>query len=587
MILEVFRLQPKFLTHFCYRRMRSLSSSYTIFKCSNDNKLKDDVDLYGDWSDESESPPCDKNIIFTNEQQLKQKINYKGQAIHHYKAYNGTIRIFCHQCAYKCIVCEIDGCNQGDVLKICQEHPKCAFCNKHYYDPENFFKTRCKKKCNTVYCRECIPWSIDSSHQFGNKKCHICSTKLQTYSIKKALSKLNILQNNYKLAQCIAQFSTGYVVNCCNKECMKEIFIDDVFTLYLNAMGSNSGNFYAYICKYMDSKLEPVYNINGKKYRIFCKECCDTMNSFGWNPNPHSLLHRCNFCQKFDTVMAKIARKKNPNAYYYGDEYLTEYLCTQHPICNICNGRSGLKLNKCYYCKNKYCKTCGNTDLSLCKNCIILEEYQWIFDGLLRTVNDIETIVIGTDVIGIITEYAMGYAVKCCVWDCNDEVSIENRWDLWDNLQSNEIKERKYSWYEITKKQLEDGVYDIYDMKIRIFCKYCTENVLLNCKQSWCDNMDAGIICKQHLYCIQCGKRDYISGACYPMGYQRLNVEECSICNKLGKAYCTDCHVKHCKYDQVHRRKQLSITLRNFAEIYDDQYIFNKTCQPYRLFGMQ
>ena len=63
----------------------------------------------------------------------------------------------------------------------------------------------------------------------------------------------------------------------------------------------------------------------------------------------------------------------------------------------------------------------------------------------------------------------MGYAVTCVVWDCEDKISIENRWDLWENAQNNPKKKDRYSWYSINKNQFEDGILNIYDMKIRIF----------------------------------------------------------------------------------------------------------------------
>ena len=98
--------------------------------------------------------PCNNKIIFANEQQFKQKVNDRGQSIHYYTEYNGKIRIFCKSCLlhHKLIVCEIDGCDQGNILKICQQHPKCT--------PQGYIRSSCKKSCTTLYCNHCIPNSI-------------------------------------------------------------------------------------------------------------------------------------------------------------------------------------------------------------------------------------------------------------------------------------------------------------------------------------------------------------------------------------------------------------------------------------------
>ena len=92
-----------------------------------------------------------------------------------------------------------------------------------------------------------------------------------------------------------------------------------------------------------------------------------------------------------------------------------------------------------------------------------MEAHEWIRDGVLRSCND-NKIVIGTDIAVIIAEYAMGYLLNCCVWDCGDAISIHNRWDLWQNMQGNtrffkQLHETpnpsnlygSSSWYRISK----------------------------------------------------------------------------------------------------------------------------------------
>ena len=54
-----------------------------------------------------------------------------------------------------------------------------------------------------------------------------------------------------------------------------------------------------------------------------------------------------------------------------------------------------------------------------------------------------------------------------------------------------------------------------------------------------CDNMDAGIICKEYLYCNLCGERKYIESAKSWLGYIGTGLEVCRICDRKKKHFVT------------------------------------------------
>ena len=67
------------------------------------------------------------------------------------------------------------------------------------------------------------------------------------------------------------------------------------------------------------------------------------------------------------------------------------------------------------------------------------------------------------------------------------------------------------------------------------------------------------------------------------MGYETDWIRKCEICNRKHKVYCSECYDKHCKNDITHKRRQRAITIKEYAEEYDDHYTFQKTCKSYRL----
>ena len=94
--------------------------------------------------------------------------------------------------------------------------------------------------------------------------------------------------------------------------------------------------------------------------------------------------------------------------------------------------------------------------------------------------------------------------------------------------------------------------------------------------------MDSGKVCKQHLYCIKCGKREYDE-----FWNTKWDIKPCSICRQGPEnAYCVLCYDEHCKFDNNHKQRESISLIKKYSETYDDQYTFTKQCKSYRLYGV-
>eukprot|EP01084_Bolivina_argentea_P318280 551934_1 len=227
---------------------------------------------------------------------------------------------------------------------VCCNHERCACYNSNKLKKWNKLKKciQCEKLCCTG---QCILTDKDSQSN-DRYKCRECIIYSEYHFMKEILTlSLNAFITNDEIIHILSEYAIGYIINCNNKSCKKEIIINNQLDFY-NSINLDNIRQYCVdnqFLKYCDeNQLVSVY---GKYRRIFCYEC--TPRYIWWK------------------------RKKTGNGgkEKKGKWVLTRciyYGCNNYEMNEICQNHPKFRF-RCKYCDSKInnsskCETCINTE---------------------------------------------------------------------------------------------------------------------------------------------------------------------------------------------------------------------------------
>eukprot|EP01084_Bolivina_argentea_P248438 415584_1 len=350
----------------------------------------------------------------------------------------------------------------------------------------------CCSQCKKDCCKLC---ALDLLHMRCNDCFILNNISTMSDSIQSAVINNKIFKIDIHIITIITKYSIGSLLQCNNKLCQSEIYIRNDFDL-AHCIDDCGGKIYKNISK------------------IFCATC--TKNLFN-----------CRLCPRKDMTQ----------------------ICDNHPFCSVCSKKTYTYcMKKCERCNIDVCKSCIYN--KVCSNCIVTAERKTISDLLLSTVI---ADLFRVKIIGVISDYAMGYIVKCCNFAvCKTEIIIQNKFAFYRKYDYNH---HKIFHYIADNADINIRTINIYNSPRRIFCSICALH-LIKCRFNWsgCKNRDlessythmpygGTYICAKHPICVLCDRR---AAASY-------NIAKCTlcsnyVCNRCNKFFrklekCKNCYV--------------------------------------------
>eukprot|EP01084_Bolivina_argentea_P213255 362240_1 len=156
----------------------------------------------------------------------------------------------------------------------------------------------------------------------------------------------------------------------------------------------------------------------------------------------------------------------------------------------------------------------------LCRDCAISNEKKTIFKDIHNALNQINC-SLNDKIIHIITSFSIGYIFVCSnnyFHYKTQEIIFDNKYDFEKQLDT---KGDEIYYYKTTQYNTLHPIQCINNQKIRIFCKSCTQNHLIQCQKSKCNIKD---IKTSLIKCYNTRTRNDIF-ACH-------NHEKCNFCHK-------------------------------------------------------
>eukprot|EP01084_Bolivina_argentea_P079015 143390_1 len=223
---------------------------------------------------------------------------------------------------------------------------------------------------------------------------------------------------------------------------------------------------------------------------------------------------------------------------------------------NKCGLSKELKI--CTICNEKCCGICGDGVIEFwfgskwiyhCKNCSLKIEKRDIFNSIYKAFQNIDNNVnnVNNDIfIHIITDYSIGFEVKCCNKSCDNFIVFDSKYQFlsYKNNQCNEIY--YYKVYVNNHTIANNTAFSIYGITRRIFCSLCTTNKIycaFKCGNYDIDNyklQSLDIICLNHPFCIICNQMLHSGTKCIKChNYFDSHGYQCGVYDPHN--YCKNC----------------------------------------------
>ncbi|MDY6814953.1 MAG: hypothetical protein SV598_03600, partial [Pseudomonadota bacterium] len=317
--------------------------------------------------------------------------------------------VFCQK--HNMVKCKLKECNnkipyQKGSKQICYNHPICDICNKIFDKPEHLIPDSLCHFCGYYFCHQCG----------GDKECKLCMLSVESNRVRKPLSRginTNKLITDYSIkyiVDIITDYCIGITTTCVL--CNDYIHIEDKYHFTQN-IDCNGKEIYKYKFNTTrsvldDSEYRTIYD--DKKYRIFCHKCnpkSSSNNRCGYGSYGHDA------CDNMDIQCG------------------TTSICAQHARCVICHGY--LILRSCNICKKYYCYRCGPR--LPCDICFDKQQLEKKCPELYPLIMPYINLEQCPNIMKILAQYTMGYAVNCNGLNCKTEIVINPsqayRWSGW------------------------------------------------------------------------------------------------------------------------------------------------------------
>eukprot|EP01084_Bolivina_argentea_P014119 26400_1 len=456
---------------------------------------------------------CNTEIVFDNKLQFYLKKDYNDDEIYYYeptyfrdnsptvKMNKHHIRIFCATCTIKSIY-YCGNCCCKDIDEYCLRHQICTQCKTAV--PVN--SKNCSQ-CQNIFCANCL---IITEIEYI---CEECSVKNEQEELFKSLSN-TILETmfNWSIIRLLTEFCSGYILQCCNRDyikCDDMIIFNNVFQ-FERKLDCNENPIYYYEAKYPKPN-KPTISIDNRQLRMFCNTC--TLSN----------IQTCIWCK---------TNKESGNG-----------TCCNHPLCKDCSSEMWDELF-CKDCKQPLCHKCfvQHGYGKRCQPCVHKIKISQFAIGIyfalpksLFMVNDD-----GNYISKIIASYGIGYIVKCCnVNGCeSDSIIFNNHLQilLGKDYKNNSIYCYKARYFDESRPTIL-----INESRLRVFCNFCTFNVIRKCHKYQCNKNDLPNLCAMHPLCSKCNKLINNYHTCQVC--DKVYCKDCSICMN-DKLYCESCTVK-------------------------------------------
>eukprot|EP01084_Bolivina_argentea_P237024 398452_1 len=344
--------------------------------------------------------------------------------------------------------------------------------------------------CNRNICLECMA--------LKGRMVLICKTCTQLTEFKHIYSILyeNVSTIKYMethIIKILAEYSVGYIVNCCNSEqCTNDVYFESSFEVQhsLRFPWKYEQRLWQYCPKRdMNNTLFLCDNYR----RIFCGKC---------------YLNKLKACKYPEC-------NRNKEVQLFGHKTI----CKNHEKCYKCD--FGLDSTKtiCNVCDNLFHRNCGKFDrFDVCNKCKMDNKMELMWN-ILKTFIGCDEKWIQNEIVSVIEGYIVDYIVNCCC--CNDVIVIKHRIQF---EQNHDDRNNKISSYVLKYGgNISNGVY-LYGKIRRIFCWSCTKDKLTVCQAKNCYNKDVKygnkgyFLCRKHPICSMCNDVNY------------YNIHKCNKC---------------------------------------------------------